>query len=166
MPEGYQRKIERFLYNVFPAIRGTGGWITYIADDYREIRVKLPLSWRTRNKVGTIFGGSMYSAVDPFYMIMLMKILGDEYVVWDRSAKIRFKKPGRETLYAEFHISQEESDEIVEILETRKSTNRDYVIELKNADGEVHAIVEKEIYVSRKRRPATVSVNEPALSTE
>lgn len=166
MPEGYQRKIERFLYNVFPAIRGTGGWITYIADDYREIRVKLPLSWRTRNKVGTIFGGSMYSAVDPFYMIMLMKILGDEYVVWDRSAKIRFKKPGRETLYAEFHISQEESNEIIEVLETRKSTNREYVVELKNSAGEVHAIIDKEVYVARKRRPATVAVNEPVLSTE
>lgn len=160
MPEGFKRKFERAMYNLFPAIRGTGVRVTYIANDYREVRVKLPLNWRTRNKVGTIFGGSMYASVDPFYMVMLMKILGDEYVVWDRAASIRFKKPGRETLYGEFHVSKEETDEIIEVLETRKSTNRDYVIELKSASGEVHAIIDKEIYVARKRRPATVEVAE------
>ncbi|MDH3528684.1 MAG: DUF4442 domain-containing protein [Acidobacteriota bacterium] len=166
MPEGIKRKIERALYNLFPAIRGTGCRVTYIADDYRELRVMLPLNWRTRNKVGTIFGGSMYAAVDPFYMVMLMKILGDEYVVWDRSATIRFKKPGRETLFAEFHVTREETDEIIEVLETRKSTNREYVIELRNAAGEVHAVIDKEIYVTRKRRPATVTVSAPVMSTE
>ncbi len=165
MPEGFKRKLERALYNLFPAIRGTGCRVTYIANDYREIRVKLPLNWRTRNKVGTIFGGSMYAAVDPFYMIMLMKILGDEYIVWDRSANIRFKRPGKETLYAEFHVSEQETDEIIEVLETRKSTNRDYVIELRNAEGEVHAIIEKEIYVTRKMRPAAVPVTEPYAAT-
>ena len=143
MPEGLKRKFEKLLYNLYPAIRGTGARVTYISDDYREIRVRLPLNWRTRNLVGTIFGGSLYASVDPFYMIMLMKILGDEYVVWDRSARIRFKKPGRGTLYAEFHVSKEETDEIREVLETRKSTNRDYVVELVDDDGVVHAIVEK-----------------------
>lgn len=108
----------------------------------------------------------MYAAVDPFYMVMLMKILGDEYVVWDRSATIRFKKPGRETLFAEFHVTREETDEIIEVLETRKSTNREYVIELRNAAGEVHAVIDKEIYVTRKRRPATVTVSAPVMSTE
>jgi len=160
MREGFKRKLERAMYNLFPALRGTGCRVTYIADDYRELRVKLPLNWRTRNKVGTIFGGSMYAAVDPFYMVMLMKILGDEYVVWDRSANIRFKKPGRETLYGEFHITEEETDEIIEVLETRKSTTRNYVIELRSAGGEVYAIIDKEIYVARKRRPATVEVAE------
>lgn len=159
------RKIESILFNFFPPFRGSGGRVTYISDDYREVRVKLPLNLRTRNIVGTTFGGSMYGAVDPIYMLMLMKILGDEYVVWDRSASIRFKRPGKETLFAEFHISEEETDEIIEVLETRKSTNRDYVIELRNAEGEVHAVVDKEIYVARKRRPAPVTVTEPYAAT-
>ena len=57
-----------------------------------EVRVKLPLNWRTRNYVGTIFGGSLYGAVDPVYMIMLMKVLGRDYVVWDKAASIRFRR--------------------------------------------------------------------------
>lgn len=95
----------RWAFNFFPAFRGTGAWITYIAWDYLEVRVRLPLSWRTRNYVGTIFGGSMYAAVDPFFMIMLIKRLGPRYVVWDKAASIRFRKPGRSTLYARFVIS-------------------------------------------------------------
>jgi acyl-coenzyme A thioesterase PaaI-like protein len=90
----------RWGFNFFPAFRGTGARVTYIADDNREVRVELPLNWRTRNYVGTIFGGSLYGAVDPHYMIMLIKILGPEYIVWDKAATIRFKKPGRGTLYA------------------------------------------------------------------
>ena len=80
----------RWGFNVFPAYRGTGARVTYISADWREVRVALPLSWRTRNYVGTIFGGSLYGAVDPMYMIMLIRILGPGYTVWDKAATIRF----------------------------------------------------------------------------
>jgi acyl-coenzyme A thioesterase PaaI-like protein len=102
MPENFKSRRFRWFWNFFPAYRGTGGRVTYIADDFHEIRVKLPLSWRTRNYVGTIYGGSIYASIDPIYMLMLMHILGSEYIVWDKAAKIRFKKPGKETLYVDF----------------------------------------------------------------
>ena len=69
----------RWKFNLFPAYRGTGGRITYISGDLREVRVRIPLNWRTRNYVGTIYGGSLYGAVDPMYMIMLIRILGSAY---------------------------------------------------------------------------------------
>lgn len=142
----------RWGFNFFPAYRGTGARITYIAGDFREIRVRLPLSWRTRNYVGTIFGGSLYGAVDPMYMIMLIKILGPEYVVWDKAATIRFLKPGRGTLEARFLIGEEEVRTIRELLEKAPSVDRVYRVELKDGEGKVHAEVDKTIYV-RKRRP-------------
>src|SRR6266496_6489335 len=95
-------RLLRWKFNLFPAYRGTGARVTYIADDFHEVRVHLPLSWRTRNAVGTIFGGSMYGAVDPIYMIMLIQLLGRDYVVWDKAATIRFRRPGQTTLYATF----------------------------------------------------------------
>jgi hypothetical protein len=97
----------RWGFNLFPAFRGTGARVTYISGDFRELHVKLPLSWRTRNYVGTIFGGSLYGAVDPHYMIMLIKLLGPGCVVWDKAATIRFRKPGRTTLFARFVIPEE-----------------------------------------------------------
>ena len=112
MPESFRSRLLRWRFNLFPAYRGTGGRITYMADDFTEVRVKLPLSWRTRNYVGTIFGGSIYGAVDPVYMIMLIRLLGPGYIVWDKAAEIRFLKPGRATLYATFRIGQAELEEI------------------------------------------------------
>src|SRR6266540_456863 len=58
MPESWHTRWLRWKMKLFPAWRGTGATVTYIAGDFRELRVKLPLSWRTRNYVGTIFGGS------------------------------------------------------------------------------------------------------------
>jgi len=126
--------------------------VTYVASDFREVHVRLPLSWRTRNYVGTIFGGSLYGAVDPIYMIMLIKILGPDYVVWDKAATIRFVRPGRTTLTARFRVNDEEVRAIRAELETADSVDRVYRVELIDAEGRVHAEVDKTIYV-RRRRP-------------
>src|SRR5215218_7935795 len=105
MPESFKTRLTRIAYTyLFPAYRGTGGRITYVADDWREVRVEVPLSRRTKNYVGTIFGGSMYGAVDPIHMVMLIKALGPGYVVWDKAGTIRFRKPGRTTLHARFTL--------------------------------------------------------------
>jgi acyl-coenzyme A thioesterase PaaI-like protein len=150
MPESLKTRIKRWGFNFFPAYRGTGARLTYISDDFHEIHVKLPLSWRTRNYVGTIFGGSMYGAVDPLYMVMLIKILGNKYVVWDKAATIRFKRPGRETLFAEFKITPDEVEAIKQELTRTKSIERVYGIKLVNKAGKVHAEVEKTIYIGNR----------------
>jgi hypothetical protein len=51
VPESFASRRMRWLTNVFPAYRGTGGRVTYISDDWREVRIRLALSWRTRNYV-------------------------------------------------------------------------------------------------------------------
>lgn len=151
MSESFRSRIDRLKFNVFPAYRGSGGRVTYIAHDFREMRVKIPLNWRTRNYVGTIYGGSMYAAIDPIYMLMLIKNLGPDYVVWDRAAKIRFRKPGKDTLYAHFLLSEEELDEIRVLAGTRKSVDRVYQVPLKDKNGKVHAEIEKTLYIAKKR---------------
>ena len=150
MPESFKSRRFRWFWNFFPAYRGTGGRVMYIADDFHEIRVKLPLSWRTRNYVGTIYGGSIYASVDPIYMLMLMHILGPDYIVWDKAAKIRFKKPGKETLYAGFHLPADEITEIKRLAETERSVDRIYIVELKDVGGVVHAVIEKTLYIKKK----------------
>ena len=142
-------RLLRWKFNFFPAYRGTGARVTYIADDFSELRVRLPLSWRTRNYVGTIFGGSMYGAVDPMYMIMLIQLLGRDYVVWDKAATIRFRKPGRATLYATFRIDRAELDAVRAAAAGGAPIDRVYMVNLVDAEGVVHAEIEKVIYVRR-----------------
>lgn len=155
MPESFESRLLRWKFNLFPAYRGSGGRIEYIAADYREVRIHVDLSWRTRNYVGTIFGGSLYAAVDPVYMIMLIKTLGPAYVVWDKAATIRFKRPGRGRLSARFVIPEEETEAIRRELDTRDSIDRIYEVRLVDGEGVVHAAVEKVIYIGRKDRART-----------
>lgn len=151
MPESLASRLLRWKFNLFPAYRGTGARITYIASDFREVRVRLPLSWRTKNLVGTIFGGSLYGAVDPVYMIMLIRLLGRDYVVWDKAAEIRFLKPGRGTLHATFTIGDEELARIRQAA-TSGPIDRLYQVDLVDSNGVVHASVTKTIYI-RMQRP-------------
>ena len=150
MSESFKTRLVRWGYNLFPAYRRTGGKIIYIASDFKEIRVKLPLNWKTRNYVGTIFGGSMYGVVDPIYMVMLIQLLGKDYVVWDKAGTIRFIKPGRSTLFGRFTIDDRELATIRSKLESRPNLDRTYSTTLTDATGTVHAEIEKTIYIRCK----------------
>jgi Domain of unknown function (DUF4442) len=145
--------VMRQVLNFWPCIRGTGVRVSRIASDWSELEIRLSLNWRTRNVVGTIFGGSLYASVDPFLMLMLMRRLGPDFVVWDKSASIRFKKPGRSALFATFRIEDAELQAIRDALEASPKVDRSYLIELKDRTGEVHAFIEKVIHVS-PRAPA------------
>lgn len=148
MGESLRTRLVRHVFNCFPAYRGTGARVTHIERDWREVRIRLPLSWRTKNYVGTIFGGSMYGAVDPIYMVMLIRILGEEFTVWDREATVEFREPGEETLYARFRLPEAELDRL-RALDPGESVDREYDVDLVSADGTVHAHVEKTLYVRR-----------------
>ncbi len=149
MPESFASRRLRWGFNLIPAYRGTGARVTYVSGDFREVRVRLPLSWRTRNYVGTIFGGSLYGAVDPVYMIMLIRILGPAYTVWDKAALIRFRRPGRTTLTARFVLDEEEIRTIRELADVNPSIDRVYQVDLVDAAGVVNASVEKTVYIRK-----------------
>src|ERR1039457_2420090 len=111
--ENFNSKSFRMMMNVFPAFRRTGGRVSFISNDWKEIHVSLGLNWKTRNYVGTIFGGSIFGSLDPVYMLQLIKILGDDYVVWDKAATIKFIKPIKKNVFARFLLSDEILNEII-----------------------------------------------------
>lgn len=150
MNESIKTKLYRYGLNLFPVFRRTGGRATFISANWQIIKARLPLNIFTKNIVGTIFGGSMYAFCDPIYMLMLMKILGKEYIVWDKSASIKFVKPGTETLYAEFIITDSQIEEIKKELMETFSITYNFQLELKSSNGTVYAEINKELYLRRK----------------
>ncbi len=152
MSESWKTKFTRWRFNLIPAYFGTGARIAYLAEDFRELHLTLALNWQTRNYVGTTFGGSMYGAVDPIYMLMLIKNLGPGYIVWDKAATIHFKKPGKDTLYAKFNLSAQELDAIKDELSRARAIERQYTVDLTDATGTIHAHVEKTIYIRKHQK--------------
>lgn len=130
---------------------GTGGKILFWSSDYQEVYIRLRRNIWTYNYVGTIFGGSMFSATDPFYMVMLLKVLGNRYVVWDKAASIRFRKPGRQTLYARFELTQERIDAIRQEVAVNHQTEQTFVVQWLDKEGVVHAELERLCYVADKQ---------------
>lgn len=153
MSESLRTWLQRFAFNFYPCYRRTGARLTYIADNHGEVRVKLPLDWRTRGYWGTTFGGSMYGAIDPVLLVMLARRLGPDYIVWDKAATIEFKKPGRSTLYACFRIEDAEIEELRRLLEQEPRIERTYSIDLTDSAGTVHAAFTKTLHMRvRKAR--------------
>ncbi len=153
MKESLKTWLLRHAINLYPAYFGSGGRVRYIAPDWREVRMELPFNWRTRSNAGAIFGGSIYAAIDPFYAMMVAKNVGPEYAVWDKAAKIRYRRPGRGKLHARFVLEDGEVEEILSGLRGRKSVDRVYTVELVDGGGEVHAIIEKTVYVGWRSPP-------------
>ncbi|BAT72084.1 conserved hypothetical protein [Thermosulfidibacter takaii ABI70S6] len=123
-----------------------------VSPDFRRIVVVTKLSWYNRNYVGTQFGGTLYAMADPFYMIMLMKNLGKDYIVWDKAAYIEFVKPGKGTVKAVFELTQERIDEIIEKTKGGSKYLPEFWVDVVDEKGEVVAKVKKVLYVRRRQQ--------------
>ncbi|MFT4678587.1 MAG: acyl-coenzyme A thioesterase PaaI-like protein [Litorivivens sp.] len=138
-------------FNLSPMYRRSTARITQVSPDLRKVKIKLRISYKNRNYMNSIFGGSMFSAVDPIPMVQLINILGKEYVVWDKSAEIAFKRPAKENLFAEFTYSDSELENIKTLIAQNQETEFPKITALTNADGSIiFAEVTKTIYVANK----------------
>jgi len=140
----------RLLLNLWPPFLGAGIRVKNLKPDWREIDVEMRLRCWNSNYVGTHYGGSLYSMTDPFFMVMLMENLGPDYVVWDKSASIRFRMPGRGTVFASFRLSAEQVDEIQQALNTEVKIERMFSAVVKDESGGVVAEVQKLLHIRRK----------------
>lgn len=139
-----------FLWNFWPPFFFTGIKIQTISKDFRHIEVRLKLHWWNANYVGTQYGGSLFSMTDPFYMLILLKNLGKDYIVWDKSASIKFIKPGKSTAKAVFMVNEPILQEIREQVEQNGKTTKVFSVPIHDANGELIALVEKNLYIRKK----------------
>lgn len=140
------------LIRFWPPFLGGGIKVKSFNEDYTELTVQMKLRFWNKNYVGTHFGGSLYSMTDPFYMLLLLHSLGKEYIVWDKSASIRYKKPARSTVFAEFKLTPEQIDAIKKELTLVPKTESEFVIEIKDDVGDVVAEVKKILHINKKQK--------------
>lgn len=145
-------RILKFGMNLWPPFLGAGIKVKHIAVDSRKVVVSMKLRWYNRNYVGTHFGGSLAAMTDPFYMLMLIHILGNEYTVWDKTSTIDFITPGRGTVTARFRLKDEQIKEIKENTAKGDAYLPEFSVDIVNESGEVIATVKKILYVRKKQR--------------
>ena len=118
--------------------------------DYKEIIVHMKMRWYNRNYVNTHFGGSLYAMTDPFFMVMLIQVLGKQYIVWDKAVHIDFVKPGRGKVTARFIIKEEQIDNILEKTADGQKYLPEFSVDIKDEAGDTVARVTKTLYIRKK----------------
>ena len=144
-------------FNAYPPYAGARIEVTHLADDAREIQVRMPLEKSNTNFVGTHFGGSLYAMVDPHLMILLIRRLGPDYVVWDQSATIDFLRPGRGTVHVTVRVTDAEVEEIRAATASGEKHLPEWTLEVTDENDEVVATVLKILYVRRRREAVSGS---------
>ena len=137
------------LINIWPPLAAAGIHVKWSAD-MKSVDVRMKMRPWNRNFVGTHYGGSLYSMTDPFYMLMLIQNLGPNYIVWDKAAHIRFRKPGTGTVGAHFQLTDAQLNEIRRILEKQPKHEPSFAVEVKTSAGEIVAEVEKVLHIRKK----------------
>lgn len=139
----------RFM-SFWPPYFGAGIKVRHMAADFKTVVVEMKLHFWNQNYVGSHYGGSIYSMVDPFYMLMLMENLGREYQVWDKAAHIRFKKPGRGRIHARFTLTDAEIEDVRRTVDETGRMHKHFYVEVRDESDQVVAEVDKTLSVQRK----------------
>ena len=148
-------KFLKLMLNIYPPYIGAGVKVDYISADWKALHVSMALRWYNRNAVGTHFGGSLYSMIDPHLMLLLMQLLGKEYLVWDKSASIEFIKASRKKVRSVITITDDALDEIRRRTEGGEKHFAKFHVEIKDTSGELVSRIEKVIYVRKKIHRST-----------
>lgn len=150
----------RHFMNIWPPFAGSGIHIEHLGEDFRTARVALHHRWWARNYVGTLFGGAIFAMTDPWWMVLVLRSLGPDYVVWDKAAEIEFLRPGRSTVRAHYAVTDDVLDELRAAAAGGAKVLRWFETDIVADDGTVVARVRKQLYVRERRtsvasRPAT-----------
>ena len=137
--------IRERLINFYAPLLGAG--IRSKKIDKNTIRVEMKLSALNRNIVGSHFGGSLYAMCDPWFMLILMRNLGPDYVVWDKAASIKFLMPGRGKVSATFHVSEERIDQIREQAEGSQKIEPTFEVDVVDENNQTVAHIQKLLYI-------------------
>lgn len=141
----------RTLFRFWPPFLFAGIRVSHVSEDFSRARVELRQRWYNRNYVGTHFGGSLFAMTDPFWMILMLRRLGGDYIVWDQAGEIRFEKPGRGRVVADFELDDATVDEVRAAAAGGEKVLRWFETEIRDAAGDVVARVRKQLYIRRKR---------------
>jgi hypothetical protein len=125
-------------------------WVIKFDRGFTGVHVKISKSFLNVNYNRTIFGGTIFSASDPFFALLFDQILqrrGLKCRVWLRSAEIRYLKPGATNLYFTISLSEEQIKEAETILVTEGKFVKAYPMNIFSSEGLLCATVINEVYI-------------------
>ncbi len=147
--------ISRVLMNLYPPFLVNRVVVKYVSQDFRTVKVKIVKSIFNRNLQGSIFGGTIFSAADPFVALMYWQIFNQQNIfceAWLKSAKIDYLKPAKTSLYLNFEIAQTDIEEARKNLVKNNKHECTHIVEMKDSSGVLCATMETTISLKLKHK--------------
>lgn len=140
----------KWAMRLYPPLFFQRIWVKQFDKGFTGVHVAIFKSFLNTNYNKSIFGGTIFSASDPFYALLfdqLFRRKGFKVRVWLKSADIQYKKPGRTDLHFRISLSEEEIKEAEHSLRTVGKFVKAFPVEILNSKGELCAFVINEVYV-------------------
>lgn len=145
----------REAFNAWPTLAAQGIRVVRLADDFTSVDVRLDLTDENANYMHTAFGGSLFSMLDPFLVVLAINQLGPDYAVWDKAAQIEFVSPGTGPVTAHIDLPREVVEEMRRAAEGGAKVLRWFDLEILAEGGALVAVAKRQLYVRERRRPAS-----------
>lgn len=136
--------------NTWPTFVAQKISVTELADDWTRAVIRLDLTPENANYFGTAFGGSLFSMIDPFVVILAANQLGVDYAVWDKSVEIDFVRPGTGPVTATVDMPADVIDEVRAATADGQKLLKTFQVPLLAEDGSVVALQKRVLYIRRK----------------
>ncbi|MBC8301992.1 MAG: YiiD C-terminal domain-containing protein [Pelagibacterales bacterium] len=149
------RFVIKFVLNIFPPLLFNRIVLKEISDDFLEMKVVLRRSLFNINFHKTIFGGSIFSACDPYFPTMYYHIFANKkrkLIIWLKSAEIQYLKPADSTLKLYFKITKEDIHLAENTLNEKGKFEIWHTVEAINKKGVVCARAKMQVYLSDDNR--------------
>lgn len=141
----------KWLLRFYPPFFFQRIWVKNIHKNYMGADVVVSKSLLNINSNKTIFGGTIFSAVDPIYPILVDSYLRHQgfkkTVVWLKSAHIDYIKPGAKNLTYSVRLDQSIMDEAVDTVKNHGKIVKSFRTEIFDTDGTLCAVTDNEIYI-------------------
>jgi len=140
----------KWLMRLYPPLLFQRIWVRGFDKGFRGVRVKIIKSIFNKNYNGSIFGGTIFAAADPFYPVLFDRVLnnGDRKLrIWSKSSKIDFLKPALSSVSFSIILTDTDIELAIQTLNTNGKYEHCFLIEIFDNNNEVCASLMNEVYI-------------------
>lgn len=140
----------KWVMRLYPPFFFQRIWVRRFDKGFTGVEVKINRCILNRNYNGSIFGGTIFAAADPFYALLFDQLLqrkGFKTAVWLKSATIQYVKPGRTALFFRISVDRNEIDEVESALAEHGKSIMTYPITIVDSNGDTCAVMHNEVYI-------------------
>jgi acyl-coenzyme A thioesterase PaaI-like protein len=153
-PRVWSERRFKLALNLYPPFLFGRTRVVRIGRDFRSCTVRVKPSFLTRNLQGSIFGGTIFSAADPFHALLYWQVFahrGLRVQAWLKSARIEYRRPASSDLTFEFALSEEDIEEAQAALDRDGRFAKIFRTEAIDRGGQVCSVIHTEVYLRRPR---------------